>query len=123
MELDELYEYCSSKPYATSGFPFDENLMTFQVGGKIFAMIAIHFWEEGNRNIILKCPPELAQELREEYEDITCGYTMNKKHWNTVYLRGAFSPSQLIEWIDLSYDLVYDTLTRKELINLAKKPL
>ncbi|MFM9403468.1 MmcQ/YjbR family DNA-binding protein [Myroides odoratimimus] len=123
MELDELYDYCSSRPYATSGFPFDENLMTFQVGGKIFAMIAMHFWEQGDRNIILKCEPQLATELREEYEDITYGYTMNKKHWNTVYLRGRFTPDQIKEWVDHSYDLVYDTLSRKELIQLGKTPL
>lgn len=123
MELDELYEYCSTLLYVDSGFPFDKNLLTFQIGGKIFAMIALHYWERGDRNIILKCPPDLAIELREQYEDITYGYTMNKKHWNTVYMRGDFSPTQIKEWIDISYDLVYDTFTRKELLNLPKKKL
>ncbi|MDR2223368.1 MAG: MmcQ/YjbR family DNA-binding protein [Flavobacteriaceae bacterium] len=123
MELDELFEYCSTKPYATSGFPFDKNLLTFRVGGKIFAMIAIHFWEAGNRNIILKCNPDYAEELRERYEDITFGHTMNKKHWNTIYLKGGFTRDQLVEWIDISYDLVYDTLSRTELISLGKKEI
>ncbi|MDR0228942.1 MAG: MmcQ/YjbR family DNA-binding protein [Flavobacteriaceae bacterium] len=123
MDIDELFEYCSTKPYATNGFPFDENLLTFRVGGKIFAMIAMHFWERGDKNIILKCDPQLAEELREMHPDITWGYTMNKKHWNTVYLRGGFSRKELLEWIDLSYDLVYNTLSRKELINLGKKEI
>ncbi|MTG98988.1 MULTISPECIES: MmcQ/YjbR family DNA-binding protein [Myroides] len=123
MELEELFDYCSSKSYATSGFPFNENLLTFQVGGKIFAMIAVHFWEQGNKNIILKCPPELALALRDEYVDITHGYTMNKKHWNTIYLRGRFTLEQIKEWVDLSYDLVYDSLISKELNKMDKLSL
>ena len=35
----------------------------------------------------LKCDPERAIELREEYEDnILPGYHMNKQHWNTLIL-------------------------------------
>lgn len=121
MELDELYEYCTNKAYATSGFPFDENLLTFRIGGKIFAMIALHFWEKGDYNIIVKCTPELVIELRERYVDITHGYTMNKQHWNTIYLKGNFTQQQVMEWIDLSYHLVFETLTKKELQLLNHK--
>ncbi|MEC4112575.1 MmcQ/YjbR family DNA-binding protein [Myroides pelagicus] len=120
MELDELYAYCNAKQQVISGFPFDEHLLTFRIGGKIFAMIAMHFWEAGNQNIILKCDPDLAIELREKYSSITHGYTMNKKHWNTIYLKGGFSTDQLMEWIDHSYDLVVATLPLKERLSLIK---
>ena len=36
----------------------------------------------------LKCEPEKAIELREEYEAVQPGYHMNKKHWNTVVIDG-----------------------------------
>jgi predicted DNA-binding protein (MmcQ/YjbR family) len=62
----------------------------------------------------LKCDPDRAIELREQYEDITPGYHMNKKHWNSVRIDGAV-PSKLIrELIDHSYQLVVKSLSAKE---------
>jgi predicted DNA-binding protein (MmcQ/YjbR family) len=50
--------------------------------------------------------------LRVEHSDITPGYHMNKKHWNTVVLEGDLSHSLICELIDHSYDLVYNTLSK-----------
>jgi len=38
---------------------------------------------------------------------------MNKKHWNTIYLDGSLPKNLLLEMIDHSYELVYDSLTAK----------
>jgi len=54
----------------------------------------------------VKCDPDKALELREEYACVIPGYHMNKKHWNTVIVDGSVSSAQLKEWIDWSYDLV-----------------
>jgi predicted DNA-binding protein (MmcQ/YjbR family) len=53
----------------------------------------------------VKCDPDKAIELREEYPCVQPGFHMNKKHWNTIIVDGSVSFKQLKEWIDHSYDL------------------
>jgi predicted DNA-binding protein (MmcQ/YjbR family) len=38
---------------------------------------------------------------------------MNKKHWNTVETDGDLPVHLLVELIDMSYDLVYQSLPKK----------
>ena len=109
MELEEVREYCLSKKGVTEHFPFDEFVLVFKVGGKMFLLTSIK--ERGDYN--LKCDPEKAIELREKYESVKPGYHMNKQHWNTVTVDGSFSKKELIEWIDDSYELVFNSLTKK----------
>jgi len=55
----------------------------------------------------VKCDPDEAVELREQYPDcILPGYHMNKQHWNTVKITGALSSSQIKKFICNSYALV-----------------
>lgn len=75
----------------------------------MYALIDIHDPETLN----LKCDPEVAIELREKYEEIQPGYHMNKKHWNTVNLRGSLKESMVQEMIVNSYELVVKSLPKK----------
>jgi predicted DNA-binding protein (MmcQ/YjbR family) len=62
----------------------------------------------------LKCDPQRAMELREEYpESIMGAYHMSKKHWNSVRFDGDLSSWLFKDLIDHSYDLVLASLTRK----------
>ena len=61
----------------------------------------------------VKCDPELAVELREQYPEVQPGFHMNKKHWNTVQMNGNLSARQLQQMIDHSYDLVFKSLPKK----------
>ncbi len=61
----------------------------------------------------VKCDPELAVELREQYTEVQPGYHMNKKMWNTVNMHGSLTIKQLHEMIDHSYDLVFKGLPKK----------
>ena len=55
----------------------------------------------------VKCDPDRAVELREEYpEQVLPGYHMNKKHWNTIIVSGKLTRKQILEMIDDSYRLV-----------------
>ena len=54
----------------------------------------------------LKCDPDLALDLRDRYEQVTPGYHMNKKHWNTVETAGGIPDIELRKMIDHSYELV-----------------
>jgi len=110
MNIEQFREYCLQKKAVTEGFPFDENILVFKVAGKMFALTSLSS-EEFRVN--LKCNPEKAIELRESYENITAGYHMSKKHWNTVVLNNSISDNFFIELVDHSYNLVVKGLTKK----------
>ncbi|RAJ33014.1 MmcQ/YjbR family DNA-binding protein [Pedobacter cryoconitis] len=110
MNIEELRDYCLSKPGSTEGLPFGEETLVFKVGEKIFLLVGL---SEGNR-FNAKCDPERAVTLREQYEEIIPGYHMNKKHWNTVYMNGRLTLKQLHEIIDHSYELIFNNLPKKQ---------
>ena len=103
MNVEELREYCISKPHVTESFPFDQTTLVFKVGGKMFALTGL---EKFPPSINLKCNPEYAIELREQYEVIQPGFHMNKKHWNTISYQENLPTQLLKELIDHSYELV-----------------
>jgi predicted DNA-binding protein (MmcQ/YjbR family) len=109
MNMEELRDYCLSKPGAMETFPFGEETLVFKVGEKIFLLTHL---EEGNR-FNVKCDPERAIELRERFEEVTPGYHMNKRHWNTVRLDGSLKGKDLREMIDHSYEIVVGSLPKK----------
>ena len=102
MDLESFRDYCFKKKDVTEEFPFGEDTLVFKVKGKIFAITDVETFESIN----LKCDPEKAIELREQYDAVQPGYHMNKKHWNTVLVDGSVSDKLLKEWIDHSYGLV-----------------
>lgn len=101
---------------ATEGFPFDKNTLAFKVMGKIFALTNVETFE----GINLKCDPVKAATLRDLYPEVKPGYHMNKKHWNTIDPNGYLSDVLIKEWIKDSYDLVVESLPRKEQKKLEK---
>ncbi len=113
MNIEQLRDYCLAKKGVTEHFPFDEVTLVFKVMGKMFALAGLDRWEKGETKINLKCNPEKAIELREEYEAIEPGFHMNKKHWNTVEVNNDVSNQLLLELIDHSYDLVVQGLSKK----------
>lgn len=108
MNIEELREYCISKKGVTEGFPFDEETLVFKVGGKMFALTNL----DGEPNVNLKCNPEKATELREQYSAIIPGYHMSKLHWNTIYMDRSLPENLIKELIDLSYELVLASLPK-----------
>jgi predicted DNA-binding protein (MmcQ/YjbR family) len=113
MNLENYYEYCLSKKGVTEHFPFDEDTLVFKVGGKMFALSSLKSWEENAPSVNLKCDPELAEDLREQYQDIVPGWHMSKKHWNTIFVNKEVLDVLLKKLIDHSYVLVFDSLTKK----------
>ena len=103
MNVEEIRTYSISKPGVDEGFPFGEETLVFKVNGKIFLLVGL---ADQPLQFNVKCDPERAIELREQYECIIPGYHMNKKHWNTVIIDNTLSKKQLKELIDHSYELV-----------------
>ena len=110
MNLEELREYCLSLPHVTEDMPFDEDILVFRICNRIFVLTSL---ESVPLRVSLKCDPERAIALREQYPDkIVAGYHLNKKHWNTVLLDSL--PLSLIkEMIQHSYDQVLANVPKK----------
>ena len=111
MHIEEFRDYCLAKKGVEETFPFDEQTLVFKVMGKMFALTGL---EHVPFQVNLKCDPDQAIELREEYEDIQAGWHMSKKHWNTVMFEGDLEEKMLLELIDHSYDLVVQKLKKKD---------
>lgn len=103
-------DYCLAKKGVTEETPFDEVTLAFKVMGKIFAITSL---DETDFSINLKCDPERALALREQYPAIAPGYHMNKKHWNTVQIDGTIAVKEIKQLIDHSYELVVASLPKK----------
>lgn len=109
MDAESFRKYCLDKKGVSEDFPFDEETLVFKVLGKIFVLTDIDTFESIN----LKCDPETAVELREHHEEIRPGYHMNKKHWNTVMVKGSLGDDMLRQLIDHSYERVVAGLPAK----------
>ncbi|MFT3705465.1 MAG: MmcQ/YjbR family DNA-binding protein [Agriterribacter sp.] len=103
MNIELIREYCLSKPGAEESLPFGPDVVVFKVDDKIFLLLPL---DTDQPQFNVKCNPDKAEELREQYDCVKPGYHMNKKHWNTVVVDGSVSTKLLKEWIDHSYELV-----------------
>ena len=114
MNIEDFYNYCLEKPFVKETFPFGEDTLVLKVKNKMFALCDINKFTFVN----LKCNPERAIQLREEYEGVQPGYHMSKVHWNSVY-RDMDVPDKLFyELIDHSFELIVKSLPKKDRFEL-----
>lgn len=109
MNIEDYRTICLSLQEAEEGMPFDEKTLVFTIKGKMFGSTNIETFELIN----VKCEPEKAILLREQFEAVIPGYYMNKKHWNSIKMDGTIPDKQIKEWIKNSYSLVVSTLPKK----------
>jgi len=103
MNIEDFRNYCITKNGTEECFPFGEDTLVYKVHGKIFAITGL---DDDTFRVNLKCDPQYALELRDEYAQIIPGWHMNKKHWNTVYFEDGLPEELLRKLIDHSYDLI-----------------
>jgi len=111
MNIEEFHAYCLSKKGVEETFPFDEVTLVFKVMGKVFAITGL---DNETFEVNLKCDPDYAIELREQYEAVRAGWHMNKKHWNTVHFESDLDDKFLGKLVDHSYDLVVKSLKKAD---------
>ena len=116
MNIEDIRNYCLSKKGVTESFPFDDVTLVFKVIDKLFALTSL----DKDLSINIKCDPETAIQLRAEHPSVLPGYHMNKKHWNTIMIDGTVNDHLIKKWIDDSYQLVADKLTKKQKSELEK---
>ncbi|MFI0236161.1 MmcQ/YjbR family DNA-binding protein [Streptomyces sp. NPDC016845] len=117
MTPKELRAFCLSFNAAVEDFPFNPETSVFKVLGKVFALSSL---DGVPLTVNLKCDPEDAVRLREEYEGVVVpGWHMNKRHWNTVTV-GELPDRMVRELVEDSYDLVVAGLPRAERLRLDR---
>ncbi|MFL0250242.1 MmcQ/YjbR family DNA-binding protein [Clostridium neuense] len=111
MNLEDVKKYCKAKKGVTETFPFDGETLVMKVGSKMFLLTNIH---SSILKISLKCDPFMSIDLRRDYKAVEAGYHLNKKHWNTITVGEDLDDEKVKFLIDISYDLVFKGLTKKE---------
>ena len=103
MHLEDLRDYVLSKPEVEETLPFGPDTLVYKVTGKAFLLTSINSHPV---QFNVKCDPDIAEELRAEYDAVQPGYHMNKKYWNTVLIDGTIPDRKIKEFVDWSYELV-----------------
>ena len=103
MDIEALRDYCISKAGVEECLPFGPQTLVYKVKGKMFLLVSL---EKQPLQFNVKCDPEKAIELREEFAAVLPGYHMNKKYWNTIIIDGSLPADKLREFVDESYHLI-----------------
>ena len=133
LEREEIFQYVKEQygtepEYLWKKDP--DSAVLRHKNGKWYAIImavekkTLGLEEDGKINILdVKCDPDLAIELREQYSYVMPGYHANKKYWNTIVYDKA-KEEQMKEWMLHSYTEVVKKLPkikREELFEQLKK--
>ena len=110
MNIEELREYCLSLKNTTEDMPFEEDYLVFRVFGKWFAVIPLN---DPELKISLKCNPDKAIELREQYNCVEAAWHFNKKYWNSIILNSDMKDETVKYWIRHSVEEVVKKLPQK----------
>lgn len=116
MYIDEFRSLCLALPETTEDLHFGPDVLVFKVCNKMFALLSL---DDLPPSANLKCDPERAIALREQYDAITPGYHMNKRHWNSVTLNAEVPPTLVRSMIEDSYRLVVAGLRKADRDRLA----
>lgn len=110
MDIEQVRNYCLAKPLATEDCAFGPEGVLFRVYHKIFAYLPL----DTNDLVVLKCDPDRAVRLRDEYHGIEGAWHWNKRYWNAVKLNEDVPESLIFALIDHSLEEVLKKLPRKQ---------
>ena len=111
MTWDELVQYCLDKPGAWQDEPWDGDLVT-KVGSKIFAFLGSG--DPPSVGLKAGTRDEADEWLARFPNDARPSAYIGRHGWNTLACDGAISGVELREAVDTSYDLVVQSLPKRE---------
>ena len=111
MDKEKIEKFLSSMKGGEPGYPFGPEALVFKVMGKMYALVS---QREETPRITLKVDPADGEVLVGQYDSVTPGYYMNKKHWITISLDGELPLAMIKDLSDKSYELVVSNLTEKD---------
>lgn len=112
MDIETFRNYCIAKKASTEGFPFKNlpNALVFKVGGKMFAATDVSSFT----SISIRCDAGKIDELRATYHALQKPSYFSDRYWTKIVLDNSVSDKLIFQWIDGSYELALQKLTRKE---------
>ena len=122
MKKEEIFEYVKKQygtvpEYLLAQSP--DNAVLRHKNGKWYAVVmSVEICKlglEGNGFVDImdvKCDPEMTSMIIQTFGFLP-GYHMNKQHWITILLEGSVSEAKILDFLDMSYDLI-DGAGRKE---------
>lgn len=104
MNIEQIDEFALSFDAVECTLPFGPDVLVYKAKGKMFLLVPVNTTP---LQFNVKCNPDVAIELREQYQHcVLPGYHMNKKHWNTIIIEGSLTTKQLKSFIEDSYYLI-----------------
>lgn len=115
MSREAILHYAERKYDATPDYPWAKfpnyAVLRHKENNKWFGLLMdvdrekLKLEGEGKADVLnVKCEPELASILRNEY-GILPAYHMNKEHWVSILLDGSVSKDEIFQLLDASYHL------------------
>ncbi len=111
MNIEQLREYCLSLKGTTEDMPFEDEYLMFRIYNKWYTVVPLDDNEE--LKISVKCDPEKAIELREQYKAVEPAWHFNKKYWNSIVLNSDMDDKTVKFWIKHSLEQVVKGLPKK----------
>lgn len=102
MDVLTFRDYCLSLPLTEETTPFDETTLVYKIGGRMYACADMVDFEQ----IAVKCDPQEAELLREQYDEVGPARHFHKQHWNGIRTTGDLPDAFIREQIRNSYLLV-----------------
>lgn len=110
MDIEQVREYCLSKPHVTEDMPFGSDYVVYRIGGKIFCCLAL---VRGNV-VQLKWNPEEFDEVIDRYPYVRQAWHWHKRHMIQFDLDEAPIPENVVKkLIDRAYAYVLRRLPKK----------
>lgn len=111
MNKEEVEKFLSEMKGGEASYPFGPEALVYKVMGKMYALVS---QQEEVPRVTLKVNPPDGEVLIGQYESITPGYYMNKKHWITISLDDEVPIAMVQDLSTKSYELVVGKLTKKD---------
>lgn len=122
MKREEIFEYVKKQYGTVPEYLWKEapeSAVLRHKNGKWYAIIMniekSRLGMEGNERIDIidvKCNPDMVGLLTQTFGFLP-GYHMNKKYWITMLLDGSVSEAKILDFLDMSYDLIDGNLYEK----------
>ena len=115
LKREEIYEYVKKQYGTVPEYLWKESpesAVLRHKNGKWYAVLMqvekSRLGLEGDTKVDIidvKCDPDMVGLLTETYGFLP-GYHMNKKYWITMLLDGTVSEAKILDFLDMSYDLI-----------------
>lgn len=115
LKREEIFEYVKKQYGTVPEYLWKESpesAVLRHKNGKWYAIIMniekSRLGMEGNERIDIidvKCNPDMVGLLTQTFGFLP-GYHMNKKNWITMLLDGSVSEAKILDFLDMSYDLI-----------------